>query len=144
MLKGASTLLNADVSHALRAMGHCDDLIVADIPFPFDSIARQTRLGALLRINNVTAAKSIEAVLSVYPPDTFVDDAACREIVGSPDDVPPILPEPSRPSKQLAANPGRRFPSNLMPSTNGETRLHVIQFYGCFAFRKGVIPTDGK
>ena len=119
MLKGASTLLNADVPHALRAMGHGDDLIVADITFPSDSIARQTRLGALLRIDNVTAAEAIEAVLSVYPLDTFVDDAAaCREIVGSPDEVPPILAEAQGPSKPLVANPGRRFPSNLMPSTN--------------------------
>ena len=30
MLKGISPLLNADVLHVLRAMGHGDDLIIAD------------------------------------------------------------------------------------------------------------------
>ncbi|MFW8696107.1 RbsD/FucU domain-containing protein, partial [Mesorhizobium japonicum] len=42
MLKGISPLLNADVLQALRAMGHGDDLIIADTNFPSDSVARQT------------------------------------------------------------------------------------------------------
>ena len=88
MLKGLSPLLNADVLHALRAMGHGDDLIICDSNFPADSIARQTRLGTPLRIENVTAAQAAAAVLSVYPLDTFVDDAAARmEIVGKPTEI---------------------------------------------------------
>ena len=41
MLKGINPLLNADVLHALRAMGHGDDLIIADTNFPaeFDGAA---------------------------------------------------------------------------------------------------------
>ena len=42
MLKGIDPVLNADVLHALRAMGHGDDLIIADTNFPSDSVARQT------------------------------------------------------------------------------------------------------
>ena len=34
MLKGINPLLNADVLYALRAMGHGDDLIMADTNFP--------------------------------------------------------------------------------------------------------------
>lgn len=67
MLKGISPLLNADVLYAIRAMGHGDDLIIADTNFPADSIARQTRLGKLLRIDNVTAAEAVNAILSLYP-----------------------------------------------------------------------------
>jgi len=85
MLKGINPLLNADVLHALRAMGHGDDLIIADTNFPSDSVARQTALGRLLRID-APAAEVVKAVLSLYPLDTFVDDAAARmEIVGKPD-----------------------------------------------------------
>ena len=80
MLKGIHPLLNADVLHALRAMGHGDDLIIADTNFPSDSVARQTRLGKLLRIDNTTAAEAAEAILSVYPLDGFVDDAAARSL----------------------------------------------------------------
>ena len=62
MLKGIHPLLNADVLHALRAMGHGDDLIISDTNFPSDSVARQTRLGRLLRIDNTTAAQAVERV----------------------------------------------------------------------------------
>ena len=58
MLKGIDPLLNADVLGALRAMGHGDDLIIADTNFPADSVARQTRLGHLLRID-VDAARAV-------------------------------------------------------------------------------------
>ncbi|MDU3133576.1 MAG: RbsD/FucU domain-containing protein, partial [Bradyrhizobium sp.] len=40
MFKGINPLLNADVLYALRAMGHGDRLVVCDINFPADSIAR--------------------------------------------------------------------------------------------------------
>ncbi|MDU0956034.1 MAG: RbsD/FucU domain-containing protein, partial [Bradyrhizobium sp.] len=65
MLKGINPLLNADVLYALRAMGHGDRLVVCDTNFPADSIARQTTFGELLRIDNVSTAKAIEAILSV-------------------------------------------------------------------------------
>lgn len=57
MLKGINPLLNADVLYALRAMGHGDRLVVCDTNFPADSIARQSALGELLRIDNVGAAR---------------------------------------------------------------------------------------
>jgi L-fucose mutarotase len=151
MLKGISPLLNAEVLHALRAMGHGDDLIVADTNFPSDAIARQTRLGTLLRIDNVTAAEAAAAILSVYPLDTFVDDAAGRmEIVGSPDEVPPVQQEVQR---AVDAAEGKSWPMISVERyafyERAKRAYCVIQtgerrFYGCFAFRKGVIPPDGK
>ena len=59
MLKGINPLLNAEVLYALRAMGHGDDLIIADTNFPSDSVARQTRFGELLRIDNTTATEVV-------------------------------------------------------------------------------------
>ena len=61
MLKGINSLLNAEVLYALRAMGHGDDLIIADTNFPSDSVARETVLGELLRID-APAAEVIKAV----------------------------------------------------------------------------------
>ena len=90
MLKGIDPLLNADVLQALRAMGHGDDLILCDTNFPADFVARQTALGFLLRID-APLARVAKAVLSVYPLDGFVDDAAARmEIVGDPTAVPDV------------------------------------------------------
>ena len=127
MLKGINPLLNADVLYALRAMGHGDRLVVCDTNFPADSIARQTVFGELLRIDNVSTAKAIEAILSVLPLDTFVDDAAIRlDIVGQPQELPPAPPSTKR----------QRRPGVI---ATGERR-----FYGCFLFSKGVIGPDGE
>ena len=52
--------------YALRAMGHGDDLIIADTNFPSDSVARETVLGEVLRIDR-SAAEVMRAVLSLYP-----------------------------------------------------------------------------
>ena len=94
MLKTIDPLLNADVLYALRAMGHGNSLVICDTNFPADAIARQTTLGRLLRIDNVSAARAVGAVLSVLPLDTFVDDAAIRmEIVGKPEEVPAVQRE---------------------------------------------------
>ena len=68
-------------------MGHGDTLVIADTNFPSDSIARQTVLGALLRMDNLTCGQAAQAILSVLPLDTFVDDFAGRmEVVGDPRD----------------------------------------------------------
>ncbi len=149
MLKGINPLLNADLLFALRAMGHGDDLIVADANFPSDSVARQTRLGKLLRIDNTTAAAAVEAVLSVMALDSFVDDAAARmEIVGAPDEVPPVQLEAQQ---AIDAAEGKSWPMVSIERfafyERAKAAYCVIQtgerrFYGCFAFRKGVIPPD--
>jgi len=149
MLKGISPLLNADVLRALRAMGHGDDLIICDTNFPADSIARQTRLGTLLRIENVTAAQAAAAVLSLYPLDSFVDDAAARmEIVGKPKEIPPVQKEVQ---KAIDKAEGKSWPmigvERYAFYERAKQAYCVIQtgerrFYGCFAFRKGVVPPD--
>jgi L-fucose mutarotase len=151
MLKNIDPLLNADVLHALRAMGHGDRLVICDANFPADSIARQTALGRLLRIDNVSAAQAVAAVLSVLPLDTFVEDAAIRmEIVGDPKAVPPVQQEVQA---EIDRAEGKSWPlvgverhafyekakKAYCVLATGERR-----FYGCFVFSKGVIPPDGE
>ncbi|MER9329190.1 RbsD/FucU family protein [Mesorhizobium sp. M0488] len=150
MLKGIDPLLNADVLQALRAMGHGDDLIIADTNFPSDSVARQTALGRLLRID-APAADVVRAVLSLYPLDTFVDDSAARmEIVGKPDEIPAVQKEVQ---KEIDTAEGKSWP--MLPVERyafyerAKQAYCVIQtgerrFYGCFAFRKGVVPPDAE
>lgn len=151
MLKGINPLLNADVLYALRAMGHGDRLVVCDTNFPADSIARQTAFGELLRIDNVSTARAIEAILSVLPLDTFVDDAAMRmEIVGQPREVPPVQREVQA---VIDRAEGRSWPLVGVERhafyEKAKTAYCVIatgerRFYGCFLFSKGVIAPDGE
>jgi L-fucose mutarotase len=148
MLKGLDPLLNAEVLGVLRAMGHGDDLVLADSNFPAQSTARRTVHGRLLRID-APAARVAQAVLSVFPLDSFVDDAAARmEIVGDPDTVPEVQREVQA---EIDRAEGRAWP--LVPIERyafyerAKAAYAVIQtgerrFYGCFAFRKGVIAPD--
>jgi L-fucose mutarotase len=151
MLKAIDPALNADVLFALRAMGHGDRLVVCDTNFPADSIARRTALGRLLRIDNVSAARAVGAILSVLPLDTFVEDAAIRmEIVGSPLDVPPVQQE-----VQVAIDraEGKSWPLVGVERhafyEKAKTAYCIVatgerRFYGCFLFTKGVIPPDER
>jgi L-fucose mutarotase len=151
MLKGIHPLLNADVLYALRAMGHGDFLVLTDTNFPSDAIARQTRIHRLLRIDNTTSAEAAAAILSVMPLDTFIDDAAARmEIVGSPEEIPPVQQEVQ---KAIDAAEGKSWPMVSIERfafyERAKQAYCVIQtgerrFYGCFIFTKGVIPPDAK
>ncbi len=147
MLIGINSLLNADVLYTLRAMGHGDDLIIADTNFPSDSLARETVLGEILRID-ASAAIVVQAVLSVYPLDTFVDDAAARmEVVGEPKTILPVMQEVR---DQVSAAGGLKKMISIERYAfyeRAKKAYAVIQtgerrFYGCFAFRKGVVGPD--
>lgn len=146
MLIGIDPLLNADVLYALRAMGHGDDLIIADTNFPADTVARETTLGEVLRIDR-PAAEVVRAVLSVYPIDTFVDDAAARmEVVGEPDTIMPVMQEVQA---EITAVQGPTMIGieRYAFYERAKQAYAVIQtaerrFYGCYALRKGVVPPE--
>jgi L-fucose mutarotase len=151
MLKSIDPILNADILHALRAMGHGDDLVLADSNFPSDSVARQTVVGRLLRIEAATAARAVKAILSVMPLDSFVDHAAFRmEIVGKPNEIPAVQAEVQR---EIDAAEGKSMPMGSIERMHfydvARKAYCVVQtgerrFYGCFVFKKGVIPPEAS
>lgn len=149
MLKGIDHRLNAEVLGALRAMGHGDMLVLCDLNFPAEAIAAESVVGHLLRMDNLTTAEAANAILSVLPLDTYVDDFAGRmEVIGSPDELPPAQAEVQA---EVDAVEGRSRP---IPGVErfafydlARQAFAVIQtgerrFYGCIMLRKGVIPPD--
>ncbi|MCY1248929.1 L-fucose mutarotase [compost metagenome] len=130
-------------------MGHGDTLIISDTNFPSDAIARQTTLGKLLRIDNVSAARAVKAVLSVLPLDTPLQPSAGRmEIMGAPSEVPAVQQEVQAEIDRAEGKPAPMYGIERFAFyeeakkaycviTTGETR-----FYGCFLFTKGVIPPE--
>ena len=133
----------------IRDRGHGDDLIIADTNFPSDSVARQTVYGRLLRID-ASAANVVQAVLSVMPIDTFVDDAAARmEVVDEPKTILPVMTEVQ--DKVTAVDgPNPMLPIERFSFYDRAKKAYAViqtgerRFYGCFAFRKGVIGPDGE
>ena len=147
MLKNLDPMLSAEVLYALRSMGHGDKLAIVDTNFPADAVARQTVFGELLRIDNVTAARAVRAVLSVLPLDTPLQPSVGRmEVMGAPDEIPPIQQEVQAEVDRAEGRPApmygiERFAFYEAAKTaycviqTGETR-----FYGNFLLTKGIIP----
>lgn len=149
MLKGIDNRLNADVLRVLRAMGHGDVLIVADTNFPSDSVARATVTGELLRMENLTCAQAVNAILSVLPLDTFVDDFAGRmEVVGNPAEIPPVQQEVQAEIDRAEGRPRPMIGIERFAFYDMARKSYAViqtgerRFYGCFMFRKGVIPPE--
>ena len=149
MLKGIDNRLSADVLYALRAMGHGDVLVICDTNFPADSIARHTALGELLHMDNLKADEAVEAILSVLPLDTFVEDFAARmEVVDAPSDIPAVQREVQRAIDKADGREARMVGVERFAFYDMAREAYAVvqtgerRFYGCFMFRKGVIPPD--
>ena len=88
MLKNLNPLLTPELLYVLRAMGHGDELVLADCNFPSDSIAAQTIHGSLIRLDGNTISEAADAILSVFPLDSFVECSVFHmQVVGKPDEV---------------------------------------------------------
>ena len=80
MLKNIPPILSPDLLHALRAMGHGDEIALVDANFPAESSGPP-----VIRLDGVEMNDLIDAVLSLMPLDTYVDDQAfAMEVVGDP------------------------------------------------------------
>jgi L-fucose mutarotase len=86
MLRGIHPLLGPDLLHALRSLGHGDEVVIADANFPSHSLGPR-----VVRLDGVDAVATADAILTHLPLDTFAEAAAFRmEVVGDPTAVPPI------------------------------------------------------
>jgi L-fucose mutarotase len=100
-------------------------------------------------MENLTAAEAVNAILSVLPLDTFVEDFAGRmEVVGAPDEVPPVQAEVQAEIDRAEGRPRpmvgiERFAFyDIARKSYAVIQTGERRFYGCFMFRKGVIPPD--
>lgn len=84
MLKGIDPLLGPDLLHLIAAMGHGDELVIADANFPAASVARR-----LVRLDGVDVSRALAAILTLVPLDQYVDKpAAVMAVVNAPAATP--------------------------------------------------------
>jgi L-fucose mutarotase len=141
MLKGLHPLLVADLLHALRAMGHGDEIALVDANFPAARLARR-----LIELPGATTAQVLQAVLSVLPLDTAVSPAVfTMEVIGDPTAVPPPVEEftaalqPSQgPPRVLGKLERQAFYSRAAQSF-AIVRTGELRRYGNILLVKGVI-----
>ncbi|WP_347265931.1 RbsD/FucU domain-containing protein [Paracoccus sp. (in: a-proteobacteria)] len=142
MLKGIDPLIAPDLLRVLAAMGHGDEIVIADANFPAASVARHTVTGTPLRID-CDAIRALRAVLSLLPVDTFLPDPVLTmQVVDEPDAVPEVVAQ----SLPILAAEGVR-PASLERFAFYERArqafavLHCAEtrIYANFIIRKGVI-----
>lgn len=141
MLRDIDPILSPDLLYALRAMGHGDELVIADANFPATSTGP-----TCIRADGSTASEVLRAVLSVMPLDVYVPDPALTmQVVDDADAVPDAVADFQRIINETADSPAEintleRFAFYDRAATafaviqTGERRL-----YGNIILKKGVI-----
>jgi L-fucose mutarotase len=143
MLFGINPILNPELLHTLRAMGHGDEICIVDANFPAVSNAKR-----LIRADAADAVQVADAILGLMPLDTFVPTAAfVMQVVGKPKESPPIygLFQKVIDQHQKGFKIGRierfkfyeRARTCFAIVTTGERR-----FYGNLILTKGVVPPE--
>lgn len=102
MLKGIPKILSPELLKVLCEMGHSDRLVIADGNFPAESMGKD---GIVIRMDGHGACEILEAILQVFPLDTYVEKPVNLMAVMSGDTVEtPIWDEYA---KIVAANDER-------------------------------------
>lgn len=86
MLKGISNLLSPEFLAVLAAMGHGDEIVISDGNFPAASNARR-----LIRCDGHDVPPILDAVLSLFPLDQYVEQSAALMAVVPGDDTKPTI-----------------------------------------------------
>jgi L-fucose mutarotase len=148
MLKAVDPLLTPELLYVLAAMGHGDDLVVADANFPADSVARQTAHRRVVRLAGVDTPGAVRAILSVYPLDDAVDEPVRRMLVDGTPELPPVQHEVQA---AVDAAEGRPRPMGGIERfafyDAARTAYAVVatgerRFWGCVLLKKGVVAPD--
>ncbi len=146
MLINIDPILSPEILCTLREMGHGDKLILCDSNFPAYSMNSKVH-----RMDGVNAARAAEAILSIFPLDSFVDSPIQRmEIDGKPNELNQVHNELIDITKKVAGENWlvtsiERFKfydearKAFAIITTNETRP-----FGCFIFTKGVVKPDGS
>ena len=73
MLKGIPDILSGDLLKVLADMGHGDKIVISDGNFPSSPSSSMGKNGVVIRCNGHGVPEILDAVLSLFPLDTFVD-----------------------------------------------------------------------
>ncbi len=84
MLKNIPKILSPEMLKVLCEMGHSDRLVIADANFPAESMGKNA---IVIRADGHSATDLLDAILTVFPLDTYVDSPIRLMQVMSGDNV---------------------------------------------------------
>lgn len=141
MLRDIDPILSPDLLHVLRAMGHGDEIVIADANFPGESLGPRC-----VRADGLAATDMLRAILSVMPLDNFVPDPAhSMEVVGDPDAVPEVVAAFQQIVDTVADNPAAIVPLERFTFYDrAKSAFAIVQtgerrVYGNLILKKGVV-----
>jgi L-fucose mutarotase len=91
MLKGISPAISPELIKILMEMGHGDEIVIADGNFPAASVAQR-----LVRADGLGVPVLLEAILRVFPLDSYVEKPVALMAVVPGDSYQPVIWEEYR------------------------------------------------
>mgnify|MGYP001158685159 FL=1 len=150
MLININPVLSPELLFNLRSMGHGEKLILADANFPANSMNDK-----VIRLDGVNISKAAEAILSVFPLDSFiVSQGGFPALRMEVDDKPEELTETHREFidivKKVSGENWKVGSIKRHSFYEESKKAYCIvtttdaRPFGCFILTKGVILPDGK
>lgn len=146
MLIGIDPALSGDLLKVLDNMGHGDQLVIADRNYPIYAAGRP-----VIRMGPVGSLRTFQAILSVFPLDTYVPYPLERmEVENNPDLMTPVQEEVIEfvrahymPDLEYGVIPRLEFYER---ARSARAVIHTLedQPYGCFIVTKGVVFDPDK
>ena len=104
MLKNIPSILSPDLLKILMEMGHGDEIVIADGNFPSASVAQR-----LVRLDGHGVPEILEAVLKLFPLDTYVERPVSLMAVAAGDNIQPAIWKQFRKTIQESKEPFKEF-----------------------------------
>jgi L-fucose mutarotase len=146
MLRHVDPVISAELLYVLMLMGHGDDIVLCDVNHPAVTIAKETTYGQLIDLPGCDIPRATQAVLSLMPLDTFVDEPVMRmRVVGDPEGQVPIFARMQAvvdgcEKRRITIGSYDRFDFYAAAKKSfAIVRTSDPGPYGCFILRKGVI-----
>lgn len=94
MLKNIPKILSPELVKILMEMGHGDEIVIADGNFPAESIGNETIGKRVVRCDGHGVPELLEAIMQLFPLDTYTDKPVMlMEVVPGDPVVPTIWDE---------------------------------------------------
>jgi L-fucose mutarotase len=141
VLKGLDPLLGPELLAMLRAMGHGDEIVIADANFPAAANAQR-----LVRVEGVSAPRVLQAIVSVLPLDDFVPQAAFRmEVSDAPKSLPPVCAEMAAVLAAAGYDRGMEAIERMAFYARAREAFGIVatgepRFWGNLILKKGALP----
>lgn len=141
MLKGIPHIMSPELLKTIAEMGHGDDLVIGDCNFPASSTGR-----TCIRADGVKGIDLLDAVLTFFPLDTFVDAPVTlmQPTPGSMEGEPPAwsqirdIVENHQPGTKVGVVDRFSF-YDLAKKAYATVATSEMQYWACIIIKKGVL-----